>query len=165
MKPISTSQKRRDFWACFERSLVKHGVSEKNRPFYRKHLERWGTYRRSHAAEGEPTVFLERYLRELGGNPRFEDWRIVQTAQAIRWAHGECLGESWVDEVDWVGLEESFREISENHEAVGPQVGLEEIETRARARARGLGPARAATLALVVKRLRERGYAFPTVWR
>ncbi len=46
----------------------------------------------------------------------------------------------------WIGsvLEESFREISESHEAVGAQVGLEEIE--ARARARGLGRARAAML-------------------
>ena len=161
MEPGSANEKKEAFWASFNGFLREKKVSAKSWPYYRKHLERWGAYRRRHAESGEIQDLARRYLDELGGNPDYEDWQVVQAAQAIRWAHGDCLREDWVRGVDWDGLRVGLRsELSERHEVVGAQVGLEEIATRARKR--GMSEARAVMMARVVKVLRERQYAFRT---
>lgn len=59
---------------------------------------------------------MEDYVGRLGRNPRYADWQVVQVLQVIQWAHGECLGEDWVREVDWFGLEEACREVTRSHE-------------------------------------------------
>ena len=83
-------------WEEFGIGLVEEGVTEKARPWHRKHLERWGIFPRKH--KGRPCEELVvAYVRELGGNPKMSDWMTSQILDAIRWAHGRVLGESWVD--------------------------------------------------------------------
>ena len=138
-----------------------HGVQEEAFAYYRRHLEGWGAFRRRHAGEGSTKALCERYLGELGGNPRWKDWQVLQVVQTIRWAHGDCLKETWVNRVDWEVFESEFQELNlRDHEVIGAEVALKEIE--ARARARGFGAARAAMVAEVVKVVRERQYAFRT---
>jgi hypothetical protein len=150
MHDDSTSKKRNGFWGTFEAVLGAHGVQKEASGYYRRHLERWGAFRRRYAGEGSTRALCERYLRELGGNPRWKDWQVLQVVQAIRWAHGDCLKEAWVNRVDWEALETEFQELNlRDHEVVGAGVGLEEIE--ARARTRGFGAARAAMVAEKVK--------------
>ncbi len=103
---------------------------------------------------------MEDYVGRLGRNPRYADWQVVQVLQVIQWAHGECLGEDWVREVDWFGLEEACREVTGSHEVVGAAVGIDEIV--ARGRDKGLSDERAEVLGQTMKVLRERQYAFRT---
>lgn len=162
MKPSRASRKDSiAFWEKFSKCLEEQGVPTENQAYYRAHLERWGAFRRESAREAPTRVLMERHLERLGRNPRLRGWQIVQAIQAIRWAHGDCLKEAWVDAVGWKDLEESYRaEVGESHEVVGAQIGLEEIEVRAAKR--GMGPRRAKALARTVRLLRERQYAFRT---
>ncbi|HUF61002.1 MAG TPA: hypothetical protein VMN36_02910 [Verrucomicrobiales bacterium] len=84
-----------------------------------------------------------------------------QVLQAVRIAHGEVLGEGWVEDVDWAGLVAEFEELREDrHEVVGGEVGLDEVE--AAARRRRLGEGRAGAVRQLVRVMRERHYAFRT---
>ncbi len=161
MAEAKGGERGRTFWAAFEKRLTERGVSDRSRPWYRRHLERWGAYRRTEG-HGRPNAeVLEDYVRVFGGDPRVEGWRARQMLQAVRIAHGEVLGEDWVRNVDWAGLEAEFEELREDrHEVVGGDVGLDEVE--AAARRRGLSEGRAEAVRQLVRVMRERHYAFRT---
>jgi hypothetical protein len=78
MHDDSTSRKTGGFWDTFEAVLGARGVSEAAYPYYREHLKDWGSFRRKHAGGGSTRAICERYLSELGGNPRLKGWQVQQ---------------------------------------------------------------------------------------
>lgn len=72
MAEAKGGERGRAFWAAFEKRLVERGVSELSRPWYRRHLERWGAYRRSEGRGRCTAEVLEDYVRVLGGKPEVE---------------------------------------------------------------------------------------------
>ena len=60
-----TSNKKEEFSRQFMGLLVREGVSERARPYYMRHLERWGAAMRRRPAGMGRKDFLEGYLKEL----------------------------------------------------------------------------------------------------
>jgi len=92
--------KKHEFWPAFLLLLKEKGVSEKARPWYRRHLEAWGSFRRAKRSEGQdPEIgaILQLYLEKLGRSPQFADWQIGQVLDSIQWAHSDSLSAAWIE--------------------------------------------------------------------
>jgi hypothetical protein len=95
-----TSSKKEDFSRGFVELLGKEGISEMARPYYLRHLERWGVAFRQRPAEMSKKDFLEGYLERLSHTAGVLPFVVYQTAEAIRLAHEVLLGEDWTQSVD-----------------------------------------------------------------
>lgn len=77
-----TSDKKEEFSRRFQDLLVREGVPEKARPYYARHLERWGVAFRQRPANVEKHDFLEGYLKKLvhtdGVAPFFGESRMAR---------------------------------------------------------------------------------------
>ena len=155
-----TSGKKEDFLRRFRELLVQRGVSEKARPYYERHLERWGAALRKRPEGVSKKDFLEGYLNELvhtKGVVTFVAW---QTADAVRLAHEVLLGEEWTKEVDWEGLRAEYRD--DPTEEPG-EVVAETLEAlRAGWEEAGLGAGSVEALTDMVRVLRQGNYALRT---
>jgi hypothetical protein len=90
-----TSSKKENFSRDFIKLLGKERISEKARPYYLRHLERWGVAFRQRPAEMGKKVFLEGYLQGLSHTAGVDPFVVYQTTEAIRLAHEVLLGEDW----------------------------------------------------------------------
>ncbi len=98
------SDKKADFNRRFGDLLNSERIPEKARPYYIRHLERWGSAVRHRPAGVDKKDFLEGYLRKLSHTAGVEPFVVYQTAEAVRLAHEVLLGEDWARRVDWEGL-------------------------------------------------------------
>ncbi|MFD2258142.1 hypothetical protein ACFSSA_15785 [Luteolibacter algae] len=98
-----TSGKKDEFLRDFQDLLVRERVPEKSRPYYLRHLERWGVAFRQRPAGISKKDFLEEYLNKLSHTAGTEPFVVYQTAEAVRMAHEVLLGEEWAHLVDWEG--------------------------------------------------------------
>lgn len=103
-----TSRKREEFSRRFDELLKVERVSEKARPYFVRHLERWGVAFRKRPVDVAKQDFLEGYLNELVHTKRAEPFVVYQTAEAVRLAHEVLLGEEWTRLVDWEGLRSGY---------------------------------------------------------
>ena len=152
-----TSNKKEEFSRQFMGLLVREGVSERARPYYMRHLERWGAAMRRRPAGMGRKDFLEGYLKELVHTKGVAAFVAHQTADAVRLAHEVLLAEDWAKEVDWEGLRAEYRE--DPNEEPGEVV----LETLDKLRegwvAAGFSGAKVESLARMVRVMREGNYA------
>ena len=104
-----TSYKKDDFLTDFMELLLREGVPEKARPYYFRHLERWGAAFRQRPTGVAKQDFLEGYLNNLSHTAGMEPFVIFQTAEVVRLAHEVLLGEEWARLVDWEGYRVEYR--------------------------------------------------------
>ncbi len=98
-----TSHKKDEFSRDFQDLLVRERVPERARPYYLRHLERWGAAFRQRPAGISKKDFLEGYLNKLSHTGGVEPFMVYQTAEVVRLAHEVLLGEEWARLVDWEG--------------------------------------------------------------
>ncbi|MGJ8725020.1 MAG: integron integrase [Roseibacillus sp.] len=96
---------------------------------------------------------------QLDGNKKLESYQIHQAIRAVRWAHGEILGETWAKEMDWLMIEGSLGLRDENS-SEADRWSLEGYE--ARLRLKGLGDRSVEILMRAFGALRGRNYAYRT---
>lgn len=147
-----------EFRVGFMRLLASKGVSEKARPYYWRHLAAWGSWHRGRSWDSAGEA-LRCWVERMNVDPRFESWRVRQAVQAVRWAHGEILGEAWVGEVDWESClaERTFGD-SDGIEMTRLQVE----EWVAAAMRAGYSKQLAEALGRLVRALRGRNHAYRT---
>ncbi len=104
-----TSHKKDEFSRGFQDLLVRERVPEKARPYYLRHLERWGAAFRLRPAGVAKKDFLEGYLKKLSHTVGVEPFVVYQTAEVVRLAHEVLLGEEWARLVDWEGFRVDYR--------------------------------------------------------
>jgi integron integrase len=155
-----TSDKKEDFIRRFGDLLGRERIPEMARPYYIRHLERWGTAVRHRPAGVDKKDFLEGYLTKLSHTAGVEPFVVYQTAEAVRLAHEVLLGEDWTRRVDWEGLRAEYRG---DHFDVQGEVVAESLE-RLRDVWAGMGFSgeQAESLAALVRVMREGNYALRT---
>jgi integron integrase len=155
------SEAKKSFQIHFERVMAEEGVPEPARKWYFGHLKAWGNFcRREGLGEGYVALLL-RYLSDKSVRTDFEGWKIGQIIEAVRMAHGEVLEEGWARELNWADLLERFGgQSSGRPDATTEPEDLEIIALAARNR--GLGPAGVQAVCDLVKRMREKHYAYRT---
>ncbi len=79
-----TSHKKDEFSRDFQDLLVRERVPEKARPYYLRHLERWGAAFRQRPAGISKKDSLEGYLNKLSHTGGVEPFMVCQTAEVVR---------------------------------------------------------------------------------
>ncbi|MFK7851435.1 MAG: integron integrase, partial [Akkermansiaceae bacterium] len=130
---------------------------ERARPYYARHLERWGQAFRKRNKEQSKKDFLEEYFKKLSNIVGVGAFMANQALDAIRLAHDVLLGEKWAGRVDWEGLQ-----LAEEMELPGEVVVETLDELREGWLAAGLSREKAESLVSMVRVMREGNYAFRT---
>jgi len=155
-----TRSKKEEFSRRFWSLLVEEGVSEKARPYYMRHLERWGVAVRQRPVDVGKKDFLEGYLKTLVHTDGVAPFLAYQTAEAVRLAHEVLLQEDWAREVDWEGLRSEYHE--DRNEEPG-EVVMETLEKLEQSwTAAGFSEKKVASLLRMVRLMREGSYALRT---
>ncbi|MCH7228547.1 hypothetical protein MLD59_20570, partial [Verrucomicrobiaceae bacterium E54] len=78
-------------------------VAERARPYYLKHLERWGAALRARPSETSKQDFLEGYFEKLIHTEGVQAFQARQVLEAIRLAHEVLLNEEWTSDLGRAG--------------------------------------------------------------
>ena len=152
-----TRSKREDFRRRFEDLMEKVGVAPKARPYYHRHLERWGQALRRRPAGQSAPDFLEGYFEELIHTDGVERFQVRQALEAVRLAHEVLLEEEWAKQMDWEGCRARW---------VDEEPGEVVVETLEELKAgwveSGFSEEQVASLAKMVRVMREGNYAIRT---
>lgn len=155
-----TSHKRDAFLRGFHELLAKERVPEKARPYYLRHLERWGVAFRQRPAGVSKQDFLDGYLNKLSHTAGIEPFMVYQTAEVVRLAHEVLLGEEWARLVDWEGYRVEYR--GERFDVQGEVVAEALDKLRDGWAAMGFSGEKVDSLAALVRVMREGNYALRT---
>lgn len=155
-----TRNKKDAFLRDFEDLLVQERIAERARPYYLKHLERWGAALRARPTGTSKEDFLEGYFNKLVHTEGLLEFQVRQALDAIRLAHEVLLKEPWTEKVDWAGMR------SKVEEDFGEPAGEVVVETLAELevgwRKAGFSAEQVGSLADMVRVMREGNYAFRT---
>ncbi len=151
---------REEFFRLFQDLLAKERVPEKVRPYYHKHLERWGLAFRRRPVGLAKQDFLDEYLIQLSHTAGVRTIEVRQTAEVVRLAHEVLLREDWARLVDWNGYRAVYRR--DSFESQGEVVAETLDKLRDVWAAKGFPEENVDSLAALVRRLREGNYALRT---
>lgn len=157
-KLAPSSRKKADFERRFTELLVSKGVPERIRGYYFGHLRFWGAWLRREGLKPDEQVLM-RWVRFAAEKESLRVFQLKQAFQAIEWAHGEVLRESWCRHVDWEGVRAGLKEYGEG-EIEMTKLGKDELV--AYCAENGLGTRRTELLCRLVESLRGQNYAFRT---
>ena len=149
-----------EFFRLFQDLLAKERVPEKVRPYYHKHLERWGLAFRRRPVGLAKQDFLDEYLIQLSHTAGVRTIEVRQTAEVVRLAHEVLLREDWARLVDWNGYRAVYRR--DSFESQGEVVAETLDKLRDVWAAKGFPEENVDSLAALVRRLREGNYALRT---
>jgi len=155
-----TRDKKDQFFRDFGLLMAQKGVAENARPYYLKHLERWGAVLRARPKGVSKEEALEGHFEQLIHTGGIEAYQLLQVVEAIQLAHEVLLDEAWTGKVDWDGMRSRVED--DFAEAPGELVAetLAELETGWRRS--GFSDEQVDSLADMVRVLREGNYAFRT---
>lgn len=152
----------RRFWHKYLSFLEKSGISEKVRPWYRRHVERYIAAHEGRRLQTHSAQEVDAYLNKLGRMSSVSEWQFRQVVDALRLLFTGLLRLNWALEYDWYRWRAFARELAPDDPSVLRSGGVPSPENAANGVVRQFRSRYGREYAAFVTTLRMRGMAVRT---
>jgi integron integrase len=106
------------FWSNYMEILEIFRISEKSKPWYRRHIERFIDDHPDIRLREHTPASVERWLERLGRSTQISDWQFRQRVDALRLLISHFLKLSWGKEYDWERWSAGSLALERNHPTI-----------------------------------------------